>query len=123
MKMLREQMKAGNRPEGCTRCWQEEDSGKKSLRQRYAQHKKLGTVDLENPKIEWLELAISNDCNLMCRMCDSKYSHKLFEEELEYCGKSQAKTKRTKMNIEAVFPYVPNLKHLKITKKKKKMNH
>ena len=115
MKMLREQMKAGNRPEGCTRCWQEEDSGKKSLRQRYAQHKKLGTVDLENPKIEWLELAISNDCNLMCRMCDSKYSHKLFEEELEYYGKSQAKTKRTKMNIEAVFPYVPNLKHLKIT--------
>ena len=51
----------------------------------------------------------------MCRMWISKYSHKLFGEELGILGKSQAKTKRTKMNIEAVFPYVPNLKHLKIT--------
>lgn len=115
MQDLRKEMIAGDRPEGCTRCWQEEDSGKKSLRQRYAQHKKLGTIDLSNPKIEWLELAISNDCNLMCRMCDSKYSHKLFDEELEYYGKSQAKTKRTSMPIESVFPYVPTLKHLKIT--------
>lgn len=115
MQDLRVQMLQGNRPQGCDRCWQEEDSGKKSLRQRYAQHKKLGSVNLNNPKIEWLELAISNDCNLMCRMCDSKYSHKLFDEELEYYGKSQAKTKRTSMPIESVFPYVPTLKHLKIT--------
>ena len=115
MDMLRKQMSAGSRPEGCKRCWQEEDSGKKSLRQRYAQHKKLGTVDLDNPKIEWLELAISNDCNLMCRMCDSRYSHKLYDEELAYKGKTASKTKRTKMPIESIFPYVPDLKHLKIT--------
>ena len=38
----------------------------KSLRQRYAQHKKLGHSGLENPKIGAVELAISNDCNLMC---------------------------------------------------------
>ena len=115
MNTLRKQMIKGEQPDGCKRCWQEEDSGKKSLRQRYAQHKKLGIVDLEHPQIEWLELAISNDCNLMCRMCDSKYSHKLFDEELEYYGKTQAKSKRIKMNIESVFPYVPTLKHLKIT--------
>ena len=115
MNELRQQMLNGKRPNGCSRCWQEEDSGKKSLRQRYEQNKKLGNVNLENPKIEWLELAISNDCNLMCRMCDSRYSHKLFEEEIEYHGKSYSKDKRTKMPIESVFPYVPTLKHLKIT--------
>lgn len=115
MNSLRSQMRNGERPKGCTRCWQEEDSGKKSLRQRYASHNKLGKVDTNKHSIEWLELSISNDCNLMCRMCDSKYSHKLFDEELEYYGKTQAKTKRTKMNIESIFPYVPTLKHLKIT--------
>ena len=74
MAKLRKKMSAGEKPDGCRRCWQEEDSGKKSLRQRYIGNKKLGTIDVKNPRIEWLELAISNDCNLMCRMCDSKYS-------------------------------------------------
>jgi len=115
MAKLRKKMSAGEKPDGCRRCWQEEDSGKKSLRQRYIGNKKLGTIDVKNPRIEWLELAISNDCNLMCRMCDSKYSHKLFDEELKYYGKTQAKTKRTSMPIESVFPYVSTLKHLKIT--------
>ena len=115
MQNLRMQMIAGERPEGCSRCWQEEDAGKKSLRQRYIENKKLGDVQIDNPKIEWLELSISNDCNLMCRMCDSRYSHKLFDEELEYYGKTYAKNKRSKINIEAIFPYVPTLKHIKIT--------
>ena len=84
------------------------DEGK-SLRQRYASHNKLGKWNTNKHSIEWLELSISNDCNLMCRMCDSKYSHKLFDEELEYYGKTQAKTKRTKMNIESIFPMCPLL--------------
>lgn len=115
MQNIRLQMIAGHRPEGCTRCWQEEDSGKKSLRQRYSHHKKLGNINTEFPKIEWLELSISNECNLMCRMCDSKYSHRLFEEEKEYFGKTQSSVKNTKMQIEAIFPYISTLKHLKIT--------
>lgn len=117
MQEIRQSMIDHKKHPGCSRCWQEEDSGKKSLRQRYNQHKKLGldTIATDSPKIEWLELAISNDCNLACRMCDSRYSHKLFEEELEYYGKTMSKTPRTKMPIEAVFPHVPNLKHLKIT--------
>lgn len=115
MDQLRNEMLSGKRPQGCARCWQEEDSGKKSLRQRYIDNPLLGNVDVKNPKIEWLELSISNDCNLMCRMCDSRYSHKLFEEEHEYFGKTKSHTKKTKIPIASVFPYVPTLKHLKIT--------
>lgn len=117
MQEIRQSMIAGERHPGCTRCWQEEDAGKKSLRQRYNQHDKLGidTIATDAPKIQWLELAISNDCNLACRMCDSRYSHKIFAEEFDYYGKTFVDTPKTKMPIESVFPHVPNLKHLKIT--------
>ena len=117
MESIRSQMLNGEQPAECSRCWNEEKNGKKSLRQRYNSHSKLGldTIATDTPKIEWLELAISNDCNLACRMCDSRYSHKLYDEELEFWGKTYAKQPRIKMPIESVYPHVPNLKHLKIT--------
>lgn len=115
--IIRNDMLAGKRPAGCIRCWQEEDSGKKSLRQRYNENPELGInqINFKQPVIQWLELAISNDCNLMCRMCDSRYSHLLFNEELEFQGKTYSKKKNTKINVDAIFKYVPYLKHLKIT--------
>jgi MoaA/NifB/PqqE/SkfB family radical SAM enzyme len=39
--------------------------------------------DLNDPTIRWMELAISNDCNLACRMCDSRYAWKWFDDEKE----------------------------------------
>ena len=117
MNNLRDEMLKGNRPKECERCWNEEDNGKLSLRQRYNRHSKLGieTISTNEPKIEWLELAISNQCNLACRMCSSRFSHKLYDEEIEYYGKAFSNEKRVKMPIESIFPHVPNLKHLKIT--------
>lgn len=117
MQQLRSEMISGKRPSGCIRCWQEEDSGKKSLRQRYNSHNLLGVqnIDILNPKIEWLELAISNDCNLACRMCNSRYSHRLYEEELKIFGKAEVTEKRTKMDIKCIYDNLKDLKHLKIT--------
>ena len=117
MEDIRKKMLNNEFVPGCLRCWNEEENGKKSLRQRYNQHNKLGweTIATDTPKIEWLEIAISNDCNLACRMCDSRYSHKLYDEEVEYNNRPYSKTRKTKMPIESVFPHVPNLKHLKIT--------
>lgn len=117
MSELRKTMLSGERHQGCSRCWQEEDSNKKSLRQRYNDHNILGlhTIDINNPKIEWLELAISNECNLACRMCSSRYSYKLYDEELAIFGKTSVPEKRIKMDIESVYENLENLKHLKIT--------
>lgn len=112
MNELRKASFAGERIAGCVRCNEEEDNGKKSLRQRYNENQLLGQVDTDNPKIEWLELAISNECNLKCRMCDTKYSDKWYDEELALKGFA---TKTTKIDIRDIFPFVPNLKHLKIT--------
>lgn len=108
---LRLQSMSGERITGCIRCYEEEDSGKKSLRQRYNENKYL-EVDPSNPQLTWLELSISNECNLKCRMCDSKYSNKWYEEELALFGKAH-KTK--KIDITQIYDIIPTLKHLKIT--------
>lgn len=112
MNKRREDSLSGNAIDGCRRCYEEEENGKKSLRQRYNENDYLTLTDLNNPKIEWLELAISNECNLACRMCDSRYSTKWFDEEFEFVGKA---TPLTKINIAQIYPFVPTLKHLKIT--------
>ncbi len=118
MSSLREKMERGEAVDGCTRCYQEQNAGKKSLRQRYnssAQLPLTDLVDLKKPQIKWLELAISNQCNLACRMCDSRYSWKWFDEELAMTGVTKSSTKDSKMDIQKVFQFIPDLVHLKFT--------
>ena len=63
MSDIRESMLKGKRVPGCIRCYQEEDSGKKSLRERYnvmggLDPKEL-IKDMNDPTIRWMELALS----------------------------------------------------------------
>jgi radical SAM protein with 4Fe4S-binding SPASM domain len=118
MKQFRADLLAGKQHPGCIRCYQEEDAGKISLRERYHANHDLPIdklVDLENPRIRWIELAISNDCNLACRMCDSRYSWKWFEEEKLIYGKPHNKTEKSKSDIELIYPFIPDLTHVKFT--------
>lgn len=117
---VRRKMLVGERVPGCERCYQEEDAGKRSLRMRYNNHndkhfplEKL--VNLEKPAIKWLELAISNDCNLACRMCDSRYAWKWFKEEQAMFGRTQNKIEHSKSDIANVFPFIKDIMHIKFT--------
>lgn len=117
MENLRQQSFNGERIPGCIRCYQEEDNGKKSLRQRLNNNllPTTGPVDFKEPKIKYLELAISNDCNLMCRMCLGRYSWKLYDEEVEYYGKTPPYEKKTRSNIDCAYELLPNLRYIKFT--------
>jgi organic radical activating enzyme len=118
MNDVRSKMLAGEEVAGCMRCYQEEAAGKKSLRERYHENKELPIeelVDKENPNIRWIELAISNDCNLACRMCDSRYAWKWFKEEKELYGETQNKFERTKSDISNIYPFIKDLVHVKFT--------
>lgn len=110
---LRKQTSVGERVPGCIRCYQEEDSGKKSLRQRLNSHPK--NQNLTKPVINFLELSLSNDCNLMCRMCDSRYSRKMFDEEVEYRGKARAPEKYMSIDLEEIYELLPTITYLKFT--------
>jgi radical SAM protein with 4Fe4S-binding SPASM domain len=117
MKNLRERSLNGETIEGCQRCYEEELGGKKSLRQRINDHPSIGlkTLDIDNPRITNIELAISNDCNLMCRMCDSRYSHKLYDEEVEFLGYPISDSKHTRTNIDFTREILSDLKFIKFT--------
>ncbi len=110
---IRTKTSAGERVPGCIRCYQEEDSGKRSLRQRLNAHPK--NQNLTEPVISFLELSLSNDCNLMCRMCDSRYSRKMFDEEVEYRGKARAPEKYMSISLDEIYELLPTITYLKFT--------
>ncbi len=114
---IRDEMRAGSRPEGCRRCFEEEDSGKRSLRQRYNAHPSLGltTVVDTNPEIRWLEIALSNRCNVACRMCDSRYSTRWLKDEAALGGGARAEHKLFELNLETLRSIARELRHVKIT--------
>jgi MoaA/NifB/PqqE/SkfB family radical SAM enzyme len=92
MQQLRQKFRAGEKPETCNRCWQEESAGRDSkrihsqirLKELYQQ------VDWANddPDQLWfVDLKLGNICNLKCRICGSWSSSKWAEEELAYMPK------------------------------------
>ena len=118
MNEVRTKMMNGERVDGCIRCYQEEDAGKRSLRERYHDNTDLPIdklVDIDNPKIGWIELAISNDCNLACRMCDSRYSWKWYKEEQKIFGKTWNSVEKSKSDIANIYPFINDLVHIKFT--------
>ena len=119
MDTIRSKMLENKQVKGCLRCYEEEASGKKSLRERYNEHSDLHPnhliSSLKHPKIRWIELAVSNDCNLACRMCDSRYSTKWFNDEKDFYGKTFSITKKTKWDIHKITPFLKNIVHIKFT--------
>lgn len=89
MQDLRKQFRNGERPSICSKCWAEEDSGRKSKRLN-SLHKfndEFQSIDFskdEVDKILFLDLKLGNICNLKCRICGSWSSSKWAGEEIDY---------------------------------------
>ena len=87
LKEVRQQMKAGKKPPGCWKCYNDEDLGKKSMRQSVNESRLLPHADLlEKTETELkplqVKLLAGASCNLACRMCVSHVSskvHKVWE--------------------------------------------
>jgi organic radical activating enzyme len=63
----------------CRKCWNTESSGFESFRNN--RNKKYKGHDY-NTSLQFIDLRLSNKCNLQCKMCSSIYSHKIAENEL-----------------------------------------
>jgi MoaA/NifB/PqqE/SkfB family radical SAM enzyme len=114
---LREKALKGEKIEGCKRCYEEEDNQKKSLRNRLNDFYKIkdDISSIINHKIEYLEIGLSNHCNLMCRMCDSRYSHKLYDDEKEYNQLPFSPAKFINVSPDHIYPHLKDLKFIKFT--------
>jgi MoaA/NifB/PqqE/SkfB family radical SAM enzyme len=97
MQSLRKQFMAGERPQTCRKCWNEERGGRTS--------KRMHTLDrLKHvlPESEWtadakplmfLDLKLGNICNLKCRICGSWSSSQFAVEELHQISGDEEKKK------------------------------
>jgi sulfatase maturation enzyme AslB (radical SAM superfamily) len=81
---LRRALASGERPERCAVCWHNEDSGIVSNRQQWEKDNWDTFSDIisvnddysvNNPPL-WVELKVSNFCNLKCIMCSTHSSYK-----------------------------------------------
>jgi len=86
MKDLRSAFLQGEKPKGCTQCWQEEKSPSRMSK------RKSTFVKLRNVKVTYdetgvtprfLDIKLGNICNLKCRICGSWSSSKWAQEEID----------------------------------------
>jgi sulfatase maturation enzyme AslB (radical SAM superfamily) len=81
---LRKALANGDRPERCSVCWHNEDSGILSNRLQWEKDNWDDFADVisvnddysVNNKPLWIELKVSNFCNLKCIMCSTHSSYK-----------------------------------------------
>ena len=88
MKRLREQFLAGEQPQTCRKCWNEERAGRTSKRMHTLDRMKhMGissdwTADAK--PLMFLDLKLGNICNLKCRICGSWSSSQFASEEIAW---------------------------------------
>jgi MoaA/NifB/PqqE/SkfB family radical SAM enzyme len=84
-KTIRTQMQKGQRPDSCSHCYETEDLGLISKRQKandsFVQYKLQ-----QDFVLRYIDIRLSNKCNLMCRMCSGKYSNRIAQEEEKLYG-------------------------------------
>jgi MoaA/NifB/PqqE/SkfB family radical SAM enzyme len=68
---LRHELDLGIKSEACSRCWKEEEAGRKSKRVRdnftYTRNLQLGQPKAKG--LAYIELNLGNQCNIRCRTC------------------------------------------------------
>lgn len=123
MSQLRQDMLEGRRNDLCTRCWQDEDRSGHSIRTRM--NEKFAHVANGPPSIKYLDLKLTNQCNLQCMMCSPQDSNRIGDEAqqmiqqglpvpINYAdGPTQTLIKSP--SIDEINQLLPNIKVLKFT--------
>lgn len=96
MRRLREQFLAGDRPQTCRKCWNEERGGRTSKRMHTLDRLKHAITDTEwtadAKPLMFLDLKLGNICNLKCRICGSWSSSQFATEEINQLPREQQKS-------------------------------
>jgi MoaA/NifB/PqqE/SkfB family radical SAM enzyme len=99
MYQLRQSFLAGQRPDTCRKCWNEEDAGRTSKRMHTLDRLKhvidSSEWDMHAKPLMFLDLKLGNICNLKCRICGSWSSSQFAVEEIKHSPLGQADFHRT----------------------------
>jgi len=95
MTSLREQFLAGEQPQTCRKCWNEERAGRTSKRMHTINRLKHSVTDTEWTRdakpLMFLDLKLGNICNLKCRICGSWSSSQFATEEINQLPREEQK--------------------------------
>jgi MoaA/NifB/PqqE/SkfB family radical SAM enzyme len=96
MRSLRREFLAGERPQTCRKCWNEERAGRTSKRMHTLdrmKHMGISNEWTEDAKpLMFLDLKLGNICNLKCRICGSWSSSQFATEEINQLPREQQKS-------------------------------
>ena len=96
MRNLREQFLAGQKPQTCRKCWNEERGGRTSKRMHTLDRLKHSIANTEwttdAKPLMFLDLKLGNICNLKCRICGSWSSSQFATEEINQLPREQQKS-------------------------------
>jgi MoaA/NifB/PqqE/SkfB family radical SAM enzyme len=97
MRSLREQFLAGEKPQTCRKCWNEERGGRTSKRMHTLDRLKHVLPDsdwtADAKPLMFLDLKLGNICNLKCRICGSWSSSQFAVEEMNQLRNDEEKKK------------------------------
>lgn len=99
---IRKKMIVGEKLKGCTKCYQEEELGKKSMRQHANnEYKKFARMIYPNREVKFIEVSFDNLCNMACVSCTPIESSKWGEylDELNYDNKLGSRYKQSPVSI------------------------
>ena len=95
MRGLREEFLAGEKPQTCRKCWNEERAGRTSKRMHTLDRlKHMGISDdwtTDAKPLMFLDLKLGNICNLKCRICGSWSSSQFAAEEIAILPREEQK--------------------------------
>ena len=135
MEQLRSDLLSGVKNSMCNVCWKDEEHSGRSIRKRYVdKFSHLVNEDIHNPQIKYLDLKLSNECNLACRMCDYTNSNLILKDVKEIQKRNltlpenweKSPTHESMMNekgikvapkhiIDEIYSLLPQLRVLKLT--------
>ena len=96
MRNLRAQFLAGEKPQTCRKCWNEERAGRSSKRMHTLDRLKHMLPDQEWTQdakpLMFLDLKLGNICNLKCRICGPWSSSQFATEELNFMPREEQKS-------------------------------
>jgi organic radical activating enzyme len=95
MQQLRQQFLAGEKPQTCRKCWNEERAGRTSKRMHTLDRMKHMGITSEwtadAKPLMFLDLKLGNICNLKCRICGSWSSSQFAAEEISVLPQEEKK--------------------------------
>jgi len=114
---LRQDLLAGKKPSGCSKCWDTEHKGLISNRHYHMNmlKKELLTADLDNPKIQSIDIKPGNTCNFKCRICNP-LSSSLYAQEAKSTGtiiiESFNWAESTSNTVDEIVQLLPTLRNI-----------